>query len=51
MIVCMGAAQNRFWEWDKAVDFNVGQNRPLCKREQTAIKIVSLKNMSWPNYR
>ena len=35
--------QNRqFQKRDKIADFKAGQNSRFCKREQTAIKIVSL---------
>ena len=50
----------RFRKWDKTADSEnetkppiskMKQNRRFCKREQIAIKIVSLIKASWPNYR
>ena len=49
----------RFRKWDKTADFEnetklpiskMTQNPRFCKREQIAIKIVSLIKASWPNY-
>ena len=40
----------RFRKRDKTTDSKVGQKRRFCKREST-IKIVSLIEASWPNYR
>ena len=49
----------RFRKWDKTTDSEnetkppipkMRQNRRFCKREQIAIKIVSLIKASWPNY-
>ena len=40
----------RFWKRDKIADFKMRLNRQFCKREQSAIKIVSLIEWSWPSY-
>ena len=37
-------------KWDKTADFKVGQDGRFCRRDQIAIKIVSLIEASWPNY-